>query len=168
MGLAHTSKVPAVVRDLRLGHLRVFNGVMGRVCLEAPILRPDRGPSSQHDPPDYAAGQAAPSRGECTVGFHIPSAPRGNIDANSTSGCNYAMPDIVFESQNMGRNLSTQPGIVLIISMDSGQTGVAEVPQDQKMRDALWRRPMSQPRLAQFHGPALARDARPEERAVLR
>ena len=29
------------------------------------------------------------------------------------------MPDIVFESQNMGRNLSTQPGIVLIISMDS-------------------------------------------------
>ena len=77
MGLAHTSKVPAVVRDLRLGHLRVFNGVIGRVCLEAPILRPDRGPSSQHDPPDYAAGQAAPSRGECTVGFHIPSAPRG-------------------------------------------------------------------------------------------
>ena len=61
------------------------------------------------------------------------------------------MPDIVFESQNMGRDLSTQPEIVLFISMDSGQTGVAEVPQDQKMRDALWRRPMSQPRLAQFH-----------------
>ena len=78
------------------------------------------------------------------------------------------MPDIVFESQNMGRDLSTQPEIVLFISMDSGQTGVAEVPQGQKMRDALWRRPMSQPRLAQFHAPALARDARPEERAVLR
>ena len=56
--------------------------------------------------------------------------------------------------------LGNPRGIVLVIAMGSGQTGVAEVPRDQKMRDALWRRPMLQPRLGQFHGPALAREAR--------